>query len=609
MKRKKILLFAALTLCVSLNAGTTDSLAFRKNGEFRILQITDLHLRREAIQETARVFERIDCLVDCERPDFIAVTGDVIWGKPAAGVLKAFLEKMDSYAIPYAVVYGNHDRERDIPTDEMSETIARAKYSVNTVENGTLADLCLPVYASDGSGRAMADIYMMDSQQYTPIQGVGRYGWFRQDQVEWLRNKCNEATEANGGVNVPSLAFFHIPLPEYHRVWQIKGDKVIGARLEESAAPELNSGMFEAMRTTGNVFGVFCGHDHNNDFIANFCDIALGYGRYTGGQTVYNNLRGGGRVIVLYEGESKFRTWIREDGGNAAYEAFYDRKHLESINRRAVVRAVPEFKDDFVWENRYICMRAYGKGMENETLSPGFDIWSKVPGRIVSDEWYEKMTREGGDRIYYHHAADGKDCYKVGRSLGAGSSLPVIDGKLQFPATNYRESRIVKKKYSEVIFELDYPEWEGDKGVKFSLTRRITLFAYSYFIKVEDIYDVKAGPDAPAIEVAIGIRNADNIKGAPSKGWPRMISSDRMAFWTAATDQSVEPESAMLGTAVIVEGGCSKARLSADKKNWILCQPLNPGRNVISYWSGNTWSRGEMRTSEEWFDFVGNMLK
>ena len=607
---KKLLVSLTLSVLLSITsfAGTSRSLVFRKGGELRILQLTDLHLRPEVPQETARVLSRIDYLVETERPDFIAITGDVLWGKPARGVLRTFLDRMDSYGIPYTFVYGNHDREQDIPLSELSETIAAAKNSINCVDgSGALADLRIPVLSSDGSGKEMADIYMLDSQDYTLIKGAGCYGYFRLDQVAWMRQQCEEATSRNGGVNVPSLAFFHIPLPEFNRVWEIKGRKVIGQRIEESAAPELNTGMFEAMRSTGNVFGVFAGHDHNNDFIANFCTIALGYGRYGGGHTVYNDLRGGGRVIVLYEGENRFRTWIREDDGNVANEASFDRKHISRIDRPVLARAVPEFKDDFVWENSLVCMRAYGKGMESETLSPGFDIWSKVPGRLVSDEWYSHMTKDGGDRIYYHHAPDGKDCYKVGKSLGGGSSMPLIDGKIQYPATNWRECRTIKKKYRETVFELDYPEWEGDHGLKFALTRRISVFANSYFVKVEDRYTVSGGDGPVQLEAAVGIRNADNIKDAPRKGWPHLFDNGRMAFWTAATDQSVEPETAMLGTAVIVGGDCSSPRLTADKKNWIVTQPLKAGDNTITYWTGNTWSRGAIKSSEGWFELVKNM--
>lgn len=41
--------------------------------------------------------------------------------------------------------------------------------------------------------------------------------------------------------------------------------------------------------------------------------MLLGYGRYTGGNTVYNNIAGGNgaRVIELHEGQRSFRSWIR----------------------------------------------------------------------------------------------------------------------------------------------------------------------------------------------------------------------------------------------------------------------------------------------------------
>ena len=39
--------------------------------------------------------------------------------------------------------------------------------------------------------------------------------------------------------------------------------------------------------------------------------ILLAYGRYTGGDTVYNNLSNGARVIEMTEGSTNFRTWIR----------------------------------------------------------------------------------------------------------------------------------------------------------------------------------------------------------------------------------------------------------------------------------------------------------
>ena len=50
----------------------------------------------------------------------------------------------------------------------------------------------------------------------------------------------------------------------------------------------------------------------------------LAYGRYTGGDTVYNDLPNGARVIVLKEGERKFDTWVVLAGGEKLFPLTYD---------------------------------------------------------------------------------------------------------------------------------------------------------------------------------------------------------------------------------------------------------------------------------------------
>lgn len=42
--------------------------------------------------------------------------------------------------------------------------------------------------------------------------------------------------------------------------------------------------MFANMLECGDVMGVFAGHDHVNDYIATLYNIALGYGRASGGK-------------------------------------------------------------------------------------------------------------------------------------------------------------------------------------------------------------------------------------------------------------------------------------------------------------------------------------
>lgn len=81
--------------------------------------------------------------------------------------------------------------------------------------------------------------------------------------------------------------------------------------------------MFTAMKEAGDVMGIFVGHDHDNDYAVMWHGILLAYGRYTGGNTVYNHLPNGARVIVLKEGQRTFDTWIDLAGGQQVNRSTY----------------------------------------------------------------------------------------------------------------------------------------------------------------------------------------------------------------------------------------------------------------------------------------------
>jgi hypothetical protein len=67
------------------------------------------------------------------------------------------------------------------------------------------------------------------------------------------------------------------------------------------------------MLKSGDVMGIFVGHDHVNDYAVDWRGILLCYGRYSGGNTVYNNIPNGNgaRIIELTEDFRNFQTWIR----------------------------------------------------------------------------------------------------------------------------------------------------------------------------------------------------------------------------------------------------------------------------------------------------------
>ena len=106
-------------------------------------------------------------------------------------------------------------------------------------------------------------------------------------------------------------AILHVSLREINQAATSERAILYGIRKEKAGARLLNSGVFTAMKEMGDVRGVFVGHDHDDDYAVSWKGILLAYGRYTGGNTVYNQLTNGARVIEPDENASSFRTWIR----------------------------------------------------------------------------------------------------------------------------------------------------------------------------------------------------------------------------------------------------------------------------------------------------------
>lgn len=318
------IIIATMLMLAAAAVAPAQNLKFNADGTLKILQLTDLHLQVQNPENAAEVFARMDRLVAQETPDVIAITGDLIFSRPARQMLRDVVARLDSYKTPWCIVFGNHDAEQEMSRAEMSEIIAAGKYSLDRLNaKGELADIEVPVAASKGNGEAPFYLYFLDSNDYPTLKGIPGHGWFRPEQVQWMRDCCTARTSKDGQV-APSVAFFHIPLHEYIDAWAPQEDPHkgaadrsmgVGIRGENIAAGAVNTGMYAAMKETGSIVGTFAGHDHDSDFVAVYHGIGLCYGRFSGSDTVYNNIPRGGRVIVLREGVRGFETWIRDDMG------------------------------------------------------------------------------------------------------------------------------------------------------------------------------------------------------------------------------------------------------------------------------------------------------
>ncbi|MDR1330867.1 MAG: metallophosphoesterase family protein [Tannerella sp.] len=311
---------AGVAACLSIFAAPAKKpgagdLRFNADGKFKIMQVTDTHIVRDSPHSQESV-EMLRQTLEAERPDLVIFTGDVVTGPPCVAGLEMVLAPVIERGVPWALVFGNHDDEQDLSRAQLAELVTGYPHFAGKMKKvkdvSGYGNYVLEIKGA-ARGATKALLYCMDSHAYSAMQPlVEGYAWLAFDQVKWYRRTSERYTSANGGQPLPALAFFHIPLPEYRNA--SRGNIMAGTRLEDECAPEINSGMFVAMLEKGDVMGTFVGHDHVNDYIFNHFGIALVYGRFSGSETTYTQLKNGVRLIELTEGRRGFRTWIRLDG-------------------------------------------------------------------------------------------------------------------------------------------------------------------------------------------------------------------------------------------------------------------------------------------------------
>ena len=88
--------------------------------EFRILQLTDLHIGGSVttIRHDRRAFDACYDLISRTQPDLVILTGDLVYPLPYQSFstnnlvpLWQIADFMNNVGIPWTLVYGNHDTE------------------------------------------------------------------------------------------------------------------------------------------------------------------------------------------------------------------------------------------------------------------------------------------------------------------------------------------------------------------------------------------------------------------------------------------------------------------------------------------------------------------
>lgn len=287
-----------------------------------VLQLTDTQIidaaqeryddRLGHVQDTYWATDRVEeCCYDyltetiiMTNPDLILITGDLVYGEfdDSGSALLSLIDFMESFEIPWAPVFGNHDNESQMGADwqceqlenaeyclfEQRELTGNGNYTVGIVQGDELKRVFF-MLDSNGCGAASAE----SLQNGHTVSMVG----FGMDQIEWYKDTATQITELSPDTKY-SFAFhiqpqmFSVAFQKYGYLAGTTQDNPINIDLLENKEDgdfgylgrdlksPWDSGfeVWYGLKELG-VDSIFVGHEHCNSASVVYDGIRCQYGQ------------------------------------------------------------------------------------------------------------------------------------------------------------------------------------------------------------------------------------------------------------------------------------------------------------------------------------------
>lgn len=281
---------------------------FTTDDHFKVVQLTDVHIGGGflSIKKDSMAINAVAAMITAEKPDLVVITGDIAYpvpfqagtfnNKTSAELFAQLMEKLGVYWVP---VFGNHDTEAYsyYSREKISEFYSQEKFSHCLFQSGPedvdgYGNSIINV--KNTKGEITQSLITLDSHSYVDNDYFGimwKYDTIHESQVKWYEDSLNKIKAENNDVMPKSLAFFHIAIPEYKTAWDeyrandfkdTENVKYIYGKAGEKDysvyTSEYNYGFFDKVQELGSTQGMFCGHDHLNNFSIDYKGVRLTYG-------------------------------------------------------------------------------------------------------------------------------------------------------------------------------------------------------------------------------------------------------------------------------------------------------------------------------------------
>lgn len=299
----------------------------------------------------------------------------------------------------------------------------------------------------------------------------------------------------------------------------------------------------------------------------------------------------------------------------------------EAIETESLVygRHYPERLDDIAWENDRVAYRAYGPALQARgERAYGYDVWVKrVPGLVVEQRYANELNRETQAEIarlrkerkheeaneLYHSVSyhvdhgNGLDCYKVGPTLGCGTTALMNGNAIVYPYC-WKEYEIMENGPLRFTIKLTYnPIVVGKDSVV--ETRIVSLEQGSQLNKTTITYEGLQQATPIATGLVIHPENPKAYAIESEKGYIAYadltdnIYNDNGVIYVGAVmpDKVKEAKTALFTDKEAKERGASGHVLAIST--------YKPESQYTYYW-GSGWSKYGFDSMESWTEYLNH---
>lgn len=276
-----------------------------------------------------RCYDYLRDIITSTNPDLILITGDLVYGEfddDGSNFLE-LIEFMESFEIPWAPIFGNHDNESYMGVDWQCEKLEDAEHCLflqrELTGNGNYTvgikqgdKLTRVFFMLDSNGCSGA----MNTNTHTKT-GVG----FGADQITWYTNLATNITKKSTETNITMA--FHIQLSVFGDAFAKYGTngstKVNLETLEGKSEGDFGyigavlKGAWDSDKSVWNGFkalgvdSVLVGHEHANSASIMYDGIRLQYGMKCSTYDRNNYFRSNGEIYLGYLPENATdKPWI-----------------------------------------------------------------------------------------------------------------------------------------------------------------------------------------------------------------------------------------------------------------------------------------------------------